>query len=34
MIVIAVIGVPIVLVYTTSIYWIFRGKTKIGHVGY
>jgi len=30
MIVIAVIG----LVYTTSIYWIFRGKTKIGHVGY
>lgn len=34
MVVIAVIGVPIVLAYTASIYWIFRGKTKIGHVGY
>jgi cytochrome d ubiquinol oxidase subunit II len=34
MLVIAVIGVPIVLAYTASIYWIFRGKTKIGHVGY
>jgi cytochrome bd ubiquinol oxidase subunit II len=34
MLVIAAIGVPIVLAYTVSIYWIFRGKTKIGHVGY
>ncbi len=34
MLVIAVIGIPIVLAYTVSIYWIFRGKTKIGHVGY
>jgi len=34
MFIIAVIGVPIVLAYTASIYWIFRGKTKIGHVGY
>lgn len=29
MLVIAGIGVPIVLAYTASIYWIFRGKTKI-----
>ena len=34
MLVIAGIGVPIVLAYTASIYWIFRGKTKLGHVGY
>jgi cytochrome d ubiquinol oxidase subunit II len=34
MLIIAAIGVPIVLAYTVSIYWIFRGKTKIGHVGY
>jgi cytochrome bd-type quinol oxidase subunit 2 len=26
--------VPIVLAYTVSIYWIFRGKTRLGHVGY
>jgi len=34
MLIIAVIGVPIVLAYTVSIYWIFRGKTRLGHVGY
>jgi cytochrome bd ubiquinol oxidase subunit II len=34
MLVIAMIGVPIVLAYTASIYWIFRGKTRLGHVGY
>lgn len=34
MLIIAIIGVPIVLAYTVSIYWIFRGKTKLGHVGY
>ncbi len=34
MLVIAIIGVPIVLAYTVSIYWIFRGKTRLGHVGY
>jgi cytochrome d ubiquinol oxidase subunit II len=34
MLVIAVIGVPIVLAYTVSIYWIFRGKTRRGHEGY
>lgn len=34
MLIIAGIGVPIVLAYTVSIYWIFRGKTRLGHVGY
>jgi len=34
MLIIAAIGVPIVLAYTASIYWIFRGKTRLGHVGY
>jgi len=29
MLIIAVIGVPIVLAYTASIYWIFRGKTRL-----
>ena len=32
MLIIALIGMPIVLAYTVSIYWIFRGKVKIdGH---
>jgi cytochrome bd ubiquinol oxidase subunit II len=29
MLIIAGLGVPIVLAYTASIYWIFRGKTKL-----
>lgn len=29
MLVIAIIGVPIVMAYTASIYWIFRGKVKL-----
>jgi cytochrome bd ubiquinol oxidase subunit II len=29
MLIIALIGVPIVVVYTASIYWIFRGKVKL-----
>lgn len=29
MLTIAVIGIPVVLAYTLSIYWIFRGKTKL-----
>ena len=29
MLVIAIIGVPIVLAYTASIYYIFRGKVKV-----
>jgi hypothetical protein len=31
---IAAIGVPIVLTYTTTVYYIFRGKVKIGKDSY
>ncbi len=34
MLIIAAIGVPIVLAYTASIYWIFRGKVKLGRDSY
>ncbi len=34
MLVIAAIGVPIVLIYTTCIYYIFRGKTKLTSQSY
>lgn len=34
MLTIAIIGVPFVLAYTVSIYWIFRGKVKIDHMSY
>jgi cytochrome bd ubiquinol oxidase subunit II len=34
MLTIAVIGVPIVLAYTVSIYWIFRGKVKLDRMSY
>lgn len=34
MLVIAGIGVPAVLAYTVSIYWIFRGKVKLDRVSY
>jgi cytochrome bd ubiquinol oxidase subunit II len=34
MLVIAAIGVPIVLTYTTVIYWIFRGKVRLGAHSY
>lgn len=34
MLTIAIIGVPIVLAYTTSIYWIFRGKVKLDRMSY
>ena len=30
MLVIALIGIPVVLAYTVSIYWIFRGKSENG----
>lgn len=29
MLIIAIIGIPLVLAYTTCIYWIFRGKTRL-----
>jgi len=34
MLVIAGIGVPAVLAYTTCIYWIFRGKVKVDRMSY
>jgi cytochrome d ubiquinol oxidase subunit II len=34
MLTIALLGVPIVLAYTASIYWIFRGKVKLDRTSY
>ncbi len=34
MLVFAVIGVPLVLSYTASIYWVFRGKVKLDRFSY
>ncbi len=34
MLTIAAIGMPFVLIYTTSIYWIFRGKVKLDSMSY
>jgi len=34
MLTIALIGVPVVLAYTASIYWIFRGKVKMTKMSY
>jgi len=34
MLTIALIGIPFVLTYTVSIYWIFRGKVKIDSMSY
>ena len=34
MLVIALIGLPIVLAYTVSVYWIFRGKVKMDRMSY
>ncbi len=34
MLAMAVIGVPLVLSYTASIYWVFRGKVKLDHFSY
>jgi cytochrome d ubiquinol oxidase subunit II len=34
MLVIATIGVPVVLTYTTVIYWSFRGKVRLGAHSY
>lgn len=34
MLTIALIGIPFVLAYTISIYWIFRGKVKIDNMSY
>ena len=34
MLTIALIGVPLVLAYTTGIYWVFRGKVKLDKMSY
>jgi cytochrome bd ubiquinol oxidase subunit II len=34
MLVIAIIGIPLILAYTASIYWVFRGKVKLDHSSY
>jgi cytochrome d ubiquinol oxidase subunit II len=34
MLIIACIGLPVVLAYTASIYWIFRGKVKLDRMSY
>ena len=34
MLIIAIIGMPFVLSYTLSIYWIFRGKVKLSEMSY
>jgi cytochrome d ubiquinol oxidase subunit II len=34
MLIIAIIGIPIVLAYTVSIYWVFRGKVKLDAFSY
>ena len=34
MLIIAVLGMPIVLAYTVSIYWIFRGKVRLNATSY
>jgi cytochrome d ubiquinol oxidase subunit II len=34
MLIVAIIGVPFVLAYTISIYWIFRGKVKLDKMSY
>ena len=34
MLIIALIGVPLVLIYTAAIYWIFRGKVKLTEHSY
>jgi cytochrome d ubiquinol oxidase subunit II len=34
MLIIAMIGIPFVLSYTVSIYWIFRGKVKLTNMSY
>lgn len=34
MLIVAIIGIPFVLAYTISIYWIFRGKVKLDAMSY
>ena len=34
MAIIAAIGIPFVATYTAIVYWVFRGKVKLGHFSY
>ena len=34
MLIIALVGMPVVLIYTAGIYWVFRGKTVIHEESY
>jgi cytochrome d ubiquinol oxidase subunit II len=34
MLIIAVIGMPLVVAYTSSIYWVFRGKVELNEMSY
>jgi cytochrome d ubiquinol oxidase subunit II len=34
MLVVAIIGIPLVLLYTAGVYYFFRGKTRIGPDSY
>jgi cytochrome d ubiquinol oxidase subunit II len=34
MLIIAAVGVPLVLAYTASIYWVFRGKVRLDRFSY
>ena len=34
MLIFALIGIPFVLAYTISIYWVFRGKVKLETTSY
>jgi cytochrome d ubiquinol oxidase subunit II len=34
MLVIALIGVPLVLAYTATVYWVFRGKVRLDSASY
>jgi len=34
MLIIALIGMPLVSSYTVAVYWLFRGKTRLGNTSY
>jgi cytochrome d ubiquinol oxidase subunit II len=34
MAVVAALGLPFVLAYTATIYWVFRGKVQVGRFSY
>jgi cytochrome d ubiquinol oxidase subunit II len=34
MLIVAAVGMPCVLTYTTVVYWVFRGKVKLDHSSY